>query len=181
MPARSTATGEGRPPTRQTDLALLLIIGGALLIFFAAEITTLQIQTNEAFLRGEPQTNEAINSDWSVWFQLPKLAWASAPGPALQSNDVPSVILSQGVELVYIIIVSATGVVASRNKKMAPLFSLLALIGLVIICIFDSYSDYKFGNIPEWEHVAFALFCAFAIGFFPKWGLGLIKEGYKHL
>ena len=178
----SSGTASTRAPARGGGNPGALIILGVLLLGFALLIVTLQTQTNEAYINGTQQTDEVMQAQWTIWLQIPKLAFGDAvPGPAITTENINGIIVGQGIELVYVSIVSGIGIAMATTRKMGRVVGAIALVGLILISIFDFYTDLVYGNVSPFAHFIFAVFCTFVIGFFPPWGLSLIEHGFKRI
>lgn len=149
---------------------------------FMFVIVTLQTQTNEAYINGEPQSKEVIQAQWSIWLQVPKLMFGNnVPGDPVTSNDLLGIVLGQGGELVYLSTVTARKIAGHASRKMDKILSIIAFIFLIAISIFDFYTDAVYGTATPMAHFVYACFCTFVIGFFPTWSLTLIEHGIKQL
>jgi hypothetical protein len=158
----------------------MLVLTGLLLLGFALLVITLQTQTNEAYINGTERTGSILQAQWSIWLQIPKLMFGSVvPGPDVTPDDLPGIIMGQGVELTYIALISGLEIALHTSKRMGRFVGAIAIILLVLISIFDFYTDLVYGNVSQEAHIAFAVFCTFVIGFFPIWGITLIEHGWK--
>jgi hypothetical protein len=188
MTARKTSTAtettaSTRAPARrgQGNPGMLIIIG-VLLLGFALLVITLQTQTNEAYINGTQHTEATIQAQWTIWLQIPKLIFGSAvPGPDVRPDELIGVIVGQGVELAYLGLVAGLEITMHTSQKMGRIAGIIITILLIIISIFDFYTDLVYGNVSPVVHVIFAVFCTFVIGFFPTWGLSLVEHGWKRL
>ena len=185
MPARRTASTEApprAPAQRGHGSPGMLILLGLFLLLFAGLVITLQTQTNEAFIGGTQRKEEVFQAQWSIWLQIPKLTFGSSvPGPDVSPDDVPSIIMSQGVELVYLALIAGFAIAVHTSNKLGRLLGAVVFIILVCISVFNFYADLIYGNVSPGVHAAFAIFCTFAAGFFPTWGTTLIIHGWKRL
>ena len=178
----SSGTASTRAPARGGGNPGALIILGVLLLGFALLIVTLQTQTNEAYINGTQQTDEVMQAQWTIWLQIPKLAFGDAvPGPAITTENINGIIVGQGIELVYISIVTSMGIAMATTRKLGRIMGAIAIVGLIAISLFDFYTDLVYGNVSPMAHFIFAVFCTFVIGFFPAWGLSLIEHGFKRI
>lgn len=161
----------------------LLIALGLLLEFFALLVITLQTQTNEAFINGTQYADgNILQAQWSIWTQLPKLVFGDAIwGPDVHPDDLPGIVIGQGVELVYLALVAGLEIALHTSNKLGRLLGAIVVIFLALITIFNFYTDLVYGNVSPTAHVMFALFCTLVAGFFPSWGIALIEHGWKRL
>jgi hypothetical protein len=179
MPARSTTTGA--PPRRggHGSPGMLLLLG-LLLLGFAVLVITLQTQTNEAYISGTQHVENILQAEWSIWLQIPKLMFGKAiPGPDVSPNDLPGIIIGQGIELAYIALIGGLEIAMHTSQKMGRFVGAIAIILLILISIFDFSTDLIYGNVSPQAHIVFAIFCTFVVGFFPTWGITLIEHGWK--
>ncbi len=187
MPAAKVASADTtntRAPARrgQGGNPGMFILLGALMLGFAFLIVTLQTQTNEAYVNGNTQSSEKMQAQWSIWLQIPKLMFGdNVPGPDVTSDDLLGVILGQGIELSYITTITGREIAMHTSQKVGRLVGAISIILLILMSIFDFYTDLIYGNASPQAHFMFAVFCTFVIGFFPTWGLTLIEHGIKRL
>lgn len=185
MPARRTTaeTAPTRAPARRghgNPGALILL--GLGLVGFAILVITLQTQTNEAYINGTEHVDNIMQAQWSIWLQLPKLMFGSAvPGPDVSPNELPGIIIGQGIELAYLALIGGLEIALLTSQKLGRLLGAIVIILLFLIAIFDFYTDLAYGNVSPQAHVIFAVFCTLVVGFFPTWGLTLIEHGWKRL
>jgi hypothetical protein len=184
MATRSTSseTLTRAPARRGHGSPITLILFGLLLLGFAGLVITLQTQTNEAFVNGTQHTGNIIQAQWTIWLQIPKLMFGSnVPGPEVSSDDLVGIILGQGVELVYLALIGGLEIAIHTSNKLGRLLGAVVIIFMILICIFDFYTDLVYGNVSPAAHFIFAVFCTLVAGFFPTWGLTLIEHGWKRL
>ncbi len=184
MPARrSTATVSTAAPARRGHGSPgMLILMGVLLLGFALLVITLQTQTNEAYINGTQHVDNVLSAQWSIWLQLPKLMFGdNVPGPDVKPNDLPGIIIGQGVEIVYLALIGGLEIAIHTSNKLGRLLGAVVVILLLLIAIFDFYTDLAYGNVSPQVHVIFAIFCTLVVGFFPTWGITLIEHGWKRI
>lgn len=170
-----------RAPARrgQGDPLEALFFGG-LLLLFAVIIITIQTQTNMAYINGASSKDEVIQAQWSIWLQIPKLIFGNVvPGPPVTTKSLPGIVIGQGVELVHLALVKGFDSAVHSTRKLHRLLALVVLVFMVAISIFNFYTDLIYGDMPEEAHWFFALFCTFVVGFFPTWGLTLIRRAWQ--
>lgn len=183
----SATEGNTRAPARRgahhAHPAQLILIG-AVLFLFSLVIVTLQTQTSQDYVNHRPQKDEQITTEVSLWLWLrvPKVVGGDAvPGPAVEANDLPGIIVSQMAEFVYIAVLWGAGIVYATTRGLGKVFGTIALILLGIICILDFTSDLSYGNYATDTHIMFAVTMTFAVGFLPTLGIALMSEGWKRL
>ena len=183
-PASATASDgtTTRAIRKDPSSGMVRIFLGLLLLMFALLIITLQTQTNEAYVNGTSQKEEKLEAQWSIWLQIPRLMFGNNVSASDISMDaLPGIIIGQGVELVYIAIVSGIGIAKHASQKTGRILGIAIIIGLIAISIFDFYTDLVYGNVSPTTHFIFAIFCTFVIGFFPTWAISLIESGWKQI
>jgi len=191
MPAAKTTTADGelgltKAPPRRTAQPhgnpILFGLLGVVLLGFSLLIITLQTQTNESFINGEPAEKETISAQWSIWFQIPKLMFGdSMPGDAITSNNIAGIIVGQTIELLYIITVTARKTVVRASQKVGKLLGIATLLLIILNCIFDFYTDAVYGIASTEAHLAFAVLCTLVVGFGPTLSLTLIEDALRKL
>ena len=160
----------------------MLMLLGVLILVFALLVITLQTQTNEAYINGTAHRGNILQAQWSIWLQIPKLMFGSnVPGPDVSPDDLPGIIIGQGVELVYVALIAGLEIAMHSSKKLGRLLGAIVIILLLLISIFDFSTDLIYGNVSPTAHLVFAIFCTLVIGFFPTWGFSLIEHGWKRL
>ena len=160
---------------------ILLLLGMVILSFWAL-VTTLQTQTNEAFINGTQNVNNILQPQWDIWFQLPKLMLGSTiPGPTIATTDVPGVIVGQGVEIFFLALIAGFEVTMHSSNRLGHFLGAVVRVLSFVICIFDFYSDATYGNVSPTAHACFAVFCSLVVGFGLTWGLALLETGWKRL
>ena len=182
MAARRTAetTLTRAPARRGQGNPWMLILLGVLLLGFALLVITLQTQTNEAYINGTQLSGNVLAAQWSIWLQLPKLMFGSSvPGPDVRPNDLPGIIIGQGIELTYLALIGGLETAMHTSKRLGRLIGTMIIILLLLVAIFDFYTDLAYGNVSPQAHVIFAVFCTLVVGFFPTWGLTLIEHGWR--
>lgn len=160
-----------------------LISVGLAAFLFALLIITLQTQTNEAHFNGTSQSGKIMEAQWGIWLQIPRIAFGDRiPYPPITSDELPGIVLGQGIELTYLMTVTGFGIaVAYASKRWGQFLGLGAIVFLVAVSIFDFYTDYAFGNTTFEIHAAYAILCTVVVGFFPTIGLIFIGYGWRRL
>jgi hypothetical protein len=184
MPARRT-TAEvptSLPRRAHRGSPETLIILGVLILGFWVLVTTLQTQTNEAFINGTQQVDNILQPQWSIWLQLPKLFLGDiVPGPAIKASETPGVIVGWGVEIFFLALIAGFEIAMHSSSKLGHFLGAVVRILSFVICIFDFYSDATYGNVSPTAHACFAIFCSLVVGFGLTWGLALVEHGWKRL
>ena len=179
----SSETSYTRAPARRGHGNPGALIGlGLLMLGFALLVLTLQTQTNEAYINHAAVSQKVLQAQWSIWLQIPKLVFGSGiPGPDIGPDDLPGIVIGQGVELVYLSLIAGFQIATHSSQKFGKVLGVIIVVFLLAIAIFDFWTDLAYGNISSEAHFIFAVFCTFVIGFFPTWGLALIEHGWKRL
>lgn len=191
MPASKTATTDDVEETRaprnlprrgQSHNPGLYTLLGILLLILSLVIITLQTQTSEAYVNGVTPKDETITAQWNIWLQIPKLVFGNrVPGDDVTQSTITGIIVGQTVELLYIIAITARKLVVYASRKMEKVVGFITLLIIVLIGIFDFFTDAAYGVAPFQAHLMFAALCTFIIGFGPTLSLTLMQHGYKRL
>lgn len=171
-PARRGTGHHGNP--------ILYGVLGVALFAFSLLIVTLQTQTNESYINGEPASKEAISAQWSIWLQIPKLMFGdNVPGDAITSNNIGGVIVGQTIELLYVITVTTRKTVARASQRLGKAIGTGTLVLIILNCVFDFYTDAVYGISSFETHIAFAVICTLIVGFGPTLSITLMEDAYK--
>jgi hypothetical protein len=181
-PRRTTASTDAPPRRRSGSSPGTLIIIGCFILLFWVFITTIQIQSSEAFLNSTQQSGKNIfQPQWSIWLQIPKLLLGDKiSGPEINQDEAVGIIVAWIIELFFVALIGAYEVTINASQKHGHFLSIVFRIISFAICIFDFWSDANYGNVSEGTHLAFAICCSAVVGFGLTWGIALIQAGSKH-
>ena len=157
---------------RHRSAAISKMILGLLCLLFWFVAALLQIQTSEAFLLHGAGVGFVPN----LHILTQPLALVSGQ---LSPDLTKAAMWGWGIEITFLICAfgyeTAKEGILHANKKLATPF----LTGMVALILFNSWTDFNFGNIASgfWGQVAFAGIMAFIAFFFGTVGAKFVEEG----
>ena len=149
-------------PARRSNIPILKLALGVVLVLFFLLALMLQIQTSEAFILNGQAVG--LSANWAVLKQPFELAQGS-----LSLDMAKAVMWGWGIELIYLVCV--VGEVAIHGR-LSGLFK----TGAVILVLFDFWTDMQYGTMASGigGQIAFAAVTSFIVAFFGYVGLELI-------
>ena len=150
------------PAARRSNVPILKLVLGVVLVLFFLLALMLQIQTSEAFILNGQAVGLAAN--WGILRQPIELAQGN-----LSLNMAKAVMWGWGIELIYLVCVVGE---VTIHGRLNGLFK----TGAIILVVFDFWTDMQYGNMASGigGQIAFAGVTSFIVAFFGYVGLELI-------
>lgn len=156
----------GHPPI------FVLVVGVLFLVFFVVGGMA-QIQTNEAFITSGGLVN-VFHPNWSILWQPVALVTGG-----MGATSAQAAIFGWGIELIYLGCIIGWEHLHDAVSRSGQALARIFLVCVIIIVLFNFYTDYQYGTLGTWGHWGFAVVASFIVGFFGTIGMHLVKLGWQ--